>query len=202
MSGFLIAFEGCEGAGKSTQIARAAEALRAAGRAVRVTREPGGTPLGRQLRQLVMHAEPAPAPLAELFLYLADRAQHVAEVIRPALAAGEIVLTDRFSGSTIAYQGGGRGLDREAVLRADAVARDGITPHLNLLLLCPVRVGLARARGDDRFHAEDETFHERVQRGFLRLAAEDPAHWLVIDATLHQDEVHRRVMDALAVVIG
>jgi len=138
-----------------------------------------------------MHTEPAPAPLAELFLYLADRAQHVAELIRPALDAGEIVLTDRFCASTLAYQGAGRGLDPEGVRRADA-----------LLFLCPVRVGLARARGSDRFHAEEEAFHQRVQDGFLRLAGEDPAHWRTIDATQAADAVHGQVMDALAEVIG
>jgi dTMP kinase len=202
VSGFLIAFEGNEGAGKSTQIERAAEALRASGHRVRLTREPGGTRLGLELRRLVMHTQPPPVAPAELFLYLADRAQHLAEVIRPALAAGEIVLTDRFSASTIAYQGSGRGLDFDSVVRADAFSRGGTTPHLNILLSCPVRAGLSRARGADRFHDEDETFHERVREGFLRLAAGDPDHWCTIDATRDADEVHRAVMEAISAVIG
>jgi len=198
--GRLIAFEGPEGAGKSTQLARAAAALRAGGRAVTMTFEPGATALGTGLRATLLHARAAavPAPLAELFLYLADRAQHVRQVIAPALAAGEVVLTDRFSASTIAYQGHGRGLDLAQVVRADAWARDGVAAHRTVLLDLPVRVGLARARGeDDRFHAEDEAFHERVRRGFLALAAADPAGWRVIDATQPADAVHAQVMAAI-----
>ncbi|MEO8601828.1 MAG: dTMP kinase [bacterium] len=199
-AGRLIAFEGPEGAGKSTQMARAATALRGDGRLVEATFEPGATALGIGLRETLLHARAAaaPAPLAELFLYLADRAQHVRQVIAPALAAGAVVLTDRFSASTIAYQGYGRGLDLERVTQADAWARDGMTPRLTVLLDLPVRVGLARAHGDDdRFHAEDVAFHERVRGGFHRLAAADPETWRVIDATQPADAVHAQVMAAL-----
>jgi dTMP kinase len=195
--GRLIAFEGTEGAGKSTQILLAAQALRADGHRVEVTIEPGGTALGNQLRELLLHAREAPLPVAELFLYLADRAQHVGQVIAPALAAGALVLTDRFSASTIAYQGYGRGLDLGAVTGADAWARGGLRPHLTLLLDCPVRVGLQRARGHDRFHAELEAFHERVQRGFHAQAAADPGAWRVIDATQPEAVVHAQVLAAL-----
>lgn len=197
-NGCLIAFEGTEGAGKSTQIRLAALALEKAGHRVTVTAEPGGTELGRTLRELLLgRRDPAPTALAELFLYLADRTQHITEVIVPALEAGEIVLSDRFSASTIAYQGHARGLDVEAVTRADSWARLGVTPGLNVLLDCPVGVGLARARGNDRFHAEIQTFHERVRQGFLILAAADPTCWRVIDATQPENEVHQQIMKAL-----
>ena len=197
-SGCLIAFEGTEGAGKSTQVNRAADALRHDGHRVEITSEPGGTELGRHLRALLLHArDEEPVPLAELFLYLADRAQHVAHTIAPALAAGAVVLTDRFSASTIAYQGYGRGLDLDAVTRADALARGAVTPSLTVLLDCPVRVGLRRARGDDRFHAEVEAFHERVREGFHALAAAAPSSWRVIDATEPEASVHEAVVRAI-----
>jgi dTMP kinase len=201
-AGCLIAFEGPEGAGKSTQIERAAAALRADRRTVEVTFEPGATALGRELRALLLQARsPLPAPLTELFLYLADRAQHVAEVIAPALADGAIVLTDRYSASTIAYQGYGRGLDLDAVQSAERWARGGISPQLTILLDCPVRIGLARARGSDRFHAEVEAFHERVRAGFHTQAAAAPATWCVIDATQPVDAVHAAVLQAIRAVI-
>ena len=200
--GCLIAFEGPEGAGKSTQLQRLADALRADGRRVEVTAEPGGTILGRELRQLLLHARDAvPVPLAELFLYLADRAQHVQQLIAPAIAAGAVVLTDRFSASTIAYQGYGRGLDLEQVIGADAWARGGLAPRLTLLLDCPVRVGLQRARGDDRFHAEEEAFHERVRAGFHALAAAAPDAWRTIDATQPADAVQTAVRAAVRVAL-
>ena len=196
--GRLIAFEGTEGAGKSTQMRAAAEALRADGHRVELTVEPGGTPLGKQLRQLLLHGEEtAPQALAELFLYLADRAQHVAQIIAPALAAGALVLTDRFSGSTIAYQGYGRGLDLDLVTRADAWARSGVTPHRVILLDCPVHLGLQRARGHDRFHAELEAFHERVRRGFHAQAAAAPDSWRTVDASQPEAAVRAAVLAAI-----
>ncbi len=201
-TGCLIAFEGPEGAGKSTQIGRAAAALRADGRTVEVTFEPGATALGGELRELLLQARrPLPAPLTELFLYLADRAQHVAEVIAPALAAGAVVLTDRYSASTIAYQGYGRGLDLEMVRNADRWARGALSPELNILLDCPVEIGLARARGSDRFHAEVAAFHERVRAGFHAQAAAAPATWRVIDSTQPADAVQAEVLRAVHAVI-
>lgn len=197
-NGCLIALEGPEGAGKSTQQGLAADALRREGHTVLTTAEPGGTALGREMRHLLLEPrQPPPAPLAELFLYVADRAQHVGEVIAPALQAGTIVITDRFSGSTIAYQGYGRGLDMTLVRQADAWARGGVTPALTILLDCPVELGLERAHGADRFHAEEVAFHERVRAGFLSLAAAGEWPWQVIDATLAKDEVHARIMDAI-----
>lgn len=196
--GCLIAFEGIEGAGKSTHLQAAAVTLRQRGVAVRETREPGGTVLGGELRRLLMHVPDAPpTPLTELLLYVADRAQHVAELIQPALARGEVVLTDRFSASTIVYQGYARGLDMKMVRQLDAVACQGIAPLLTLLLDCPVRVGLARARETDRFHREEHAFHERVRAGFLALAAEDGARYCVIDATQPSDRVQADVTTAI-----
>jgi dTMP kinase len=197
-TGFLIAFEGTEGAGKSTQLVLASQALERAGHRVRLTLEPGGTPLGKEIRQLLLHREDTvPTPLAELFLYLADRSQHLAEVIRPHLHNGDVVLTDRFSGSTIAYQGYGRGLDLSTVVQLDAAARQGVAPDLTVLLDCPVRVGLRRARESDRFHAELEAFHERVREGFLALARS--GGWTVIDATNETEVVHDEIMRAILI---
>jgi dTMP kinase len=196
-AGRLIAFEGTEGAGKSTQLSRTADTLRSDGYRVVITAEPGGTALGARLRELLLHGGEAPVPLAELFLYLADRAQHIGQVIEPALGGGAVVLTDRFSASTIAYQAYGRGLDLALVTQADAWARAGLRPHLTVLLDCPVRVGLARARGNDRFHAELEAFHQRVREGFRQQAAAAPAVWRVIDATQPESAVHQQVLAAI-----
>jgi dTMP kinase len=196
--GGLIAFEGIEGAGKSTQLRLTATALRARGVEVVETREPGGTALGAEVRRLLMHMpESPPAPLAELLLYLADRAQHVSQAIAPALTQGQVVLTDRFSASTLAYQGYARRLDLETVARLDAIARQGVAPVLTVLLDCPVEVGLARARGDDRFHREEQEFHERVREGFLSLAREDRDRYCVIDATDPHEQVQEQVFAAV-----
>lgn len=194
--GRLIAFEGTEGTGKSTHLQRLAAALRAEGRRVRETREPGGTLLGAEIRRVVMHVETeVPTPLAELLLYLADRAQHLDTVIRPALAAGEIVLTDRFSASTIAYQGYGRGLDLETVTRLDALVRGDVAPDLTILLDAPIEIGLRRARGDDRFHRAEISFHERVRQGFLRQASQCPERVRVVDATRDCEAVAAEILD-------
>ena len=196
--GRLIAFEGGEGAGKSTQVRGVAAALRERGVAVLETHEPGGTPLGAEMRRLLMHLpDTPPTPLAELLLYLADRAQHVTQLIAPALAGGQVVLTDRFSASTIAYQGYGRGLDLGMVTRLDAIARQGVSPALTVLLDCPVDVGLRRVRGDDRFHREERTFHERVRAGFLALAREDWDRYCVVDAAAPPDRVQQEVFAAV-----
>jgi len=201
--GHLIAFEGTEGTGKSTQLRLTAAALRRAGYTVRETREPGGTPLGVEIRRVVMHFEgDPPTPLSELLLYLADRAQHLDHVIRPALAAGEVVLTDRFSASTIAYQGYGRELNLATVTEIDALARGGLMPDLTILLDCPVELGLQRARGDDRFHRADLAFHQRVRHGFHELAARDPSRFCCIDATRPTEAVAADILEAVTAVVS
>jgi dTMP kinase len=196
--GKLIAFEGVEGSGKSTQVETVAAHLRRLGYEVVETREPGGTPLGHEIRRIVMHSTRlTPSPLTELLLYLADRAQHLAEVIVPALERGQIVVTDRFSASTIVYQGYARQLGIERVRQLDAIVRNGVQPDLTLLLDCPVEIGLQRARGDDRFHREHVPFHERVRAGFLELATQEPQQYCVVDSTLDTGEVTRRIIERI-----
>ena len=195
----FVTFEGTEGSGKTTHLGNLARHLRSAGHTLVETREPGGTRAGMAVRELLLGADSVPlAPLTELLLYCADRAQHVAEVIRPSLAAGRIVLCDRFSDSTIAYQGYGRGLDLASLRAMDAMARDGVTPDLTLLFDCPVEVGLARARSrsatGDRFERETLAFHERVRAGFHALAAAEPGRFRLIDATASIDDLGRRVI--------
>lgn len=200
--GNLIVFEGVEGAGKSTQVELLAESLREGGRRVVVTREPGGSALGIEIRRLVMDVrDPSPAPLTELLLYLADRAQHLAEVIVPALESGETVVCDRFSASTIVYQGFARGLDIELLTRLDELVRRGLRPTLTVLLDCPVEAGLGRARGADRFHDEDTTFHKRVRAGFLALARREPERHLIVDATATIAQIQDRIATAVATVL-
>lgn len=195
--GRFIVFEGIEGAGKSSHISRLAVDLRARGCEVVQTFEPGATAFGSHLRHLVMQpTDDPPLPLTELLLYLADRAQHIEQVIRPALARDAVVLCDRFSGSTIAYQGHGRGLDLDTVRTLDAAVRRGLWPDLTLLLDCTVERGLGRATGDDRMQREKLEFHRRVQQGFHRLAAEDPT-WKRIDTEAPADEVARAIRETV-----
>ena len=200
----FVTFEGIEGSGKSTHLRQLAVELRRRGREILETREPGATRAGAAIRDLVLAADGAPlTALAELFLYCADRAQHLDEIVRPALAAARVVLCDRFSDSTIAYQGYGRGLPLDTVRALDASARRGLDPTLTILLDCPVVEGLARARGrsysaaPDRFEAEASAFHERVRAGFLELAAASPARFVVIDARAPLTEVGVRILAAV-----
>ena len=194
--GVLIAFEGGEGSGKSTQIEQLAGALRGAGVAVRVTREPGATSVGAAIRELVLHTDEIIAPRAEALLFAADRADHVAKVIRPALDAGEVVLTDRFVDSSLAYQGAGRDLTMDEVKRISRWATSGVTADLTVLLDLPAADGLARARGRseaDRLERESIDFHERVRQAYRSLADSAPRRYLVLDA--------RRPPDVLAVQV-
>ena len=195
----FVTFEGIEGSGKSTHLRHLATHLRRGGHDVLETLEPGGTAAGVAIRRLLLGTDPvALAPLTELLLYCADRTQHVGEVIRPALAAGRLVLSDRFSDSTIAYQGHARGLDLEVVRALDARARDGLSPGLTFLLDCPVQEGLARARErrgvTDRFERELEAFHERVRAGFHALAAAEPARFRILDSRAPFAEVQAAIV--------
>jgi dTMP kinase len=195
----FITFEGIEGSGKSTHLRHLVAHLRGAGREVVETREPGGTAAGQIIRRLLLGPETVPLePLAELMLYCADRAQHIAEVIRPAIAAGRTVVCDRFSDSTIAYQGYARGLDLGAVRALDAAARQDVAPGLTFLLDCPVEEGLRRARGregsGDRFEREALAFHERVRTGFHALATAAPWRFCVLDTTQPAERVRAQVI--------
>jgi dTMP kinase len=178
--GRFIAFEGGEGCGKSTQARRLAAALDAV-----LTREPGGTEVGGQLRAILLDpATTGLSPRAEALLMAADRAQHLHEVVGPALAAGRHVVTDRFAGSSIAYQGYGRGLDPDEVLRLSRWATDGIWPHLVILLDVPADVAAARLGPErDRFEEESAAFHGRVGDGFRAQAAAEPERWVVVDGS-------------------
>lgn len=197
--GVLIAFEGGEGAGKSSQIALLAETLRGTGRSVVVTHEPGATAVGRQIRRLVLDTDEPISPRAEALLFAADRAQHVATVIRPALNRGEVVITDRFVDSSAAYQGAGRTLTVADVKRLSRWATEELVPDLTVLLDVPSDVGLARVHrrqagpgdgpgsssdgGLDRLERETVDFHDRVRDGFRSLAESEPNRYLVLDAT-------------------
>jgi dTMP kinase len=193
--GHLIAFEGGEGSGKSTQAARLAAA-----RGALLTREPGGTEVGRRIRDLVL--DPGVASLsdrAEALLIAADRAQHVAEVIEPALVAGRDVVTDRFAGSTLAYQGHGRGLAIAELTMLSTWAAAGLEADVVVLLDVPTDVARARLSRDlDRVEQAGDGFHDRVVAGFLALAAADPHRWVVVDGSGTEDEVAARVQDAVA----
>jgi dTMP kinase len=187
----FIVIEGIEGTGKSTLLFGLAERLKAEGHEVAVTREPGGTPLGDDVREIFLNRAVSISPLAESMLVNAGRAQHVADVIRPALAVGRIVLCDRFTDSTLAYQGYGRGLDVDSLRAVCEMAAGGVEPDLVILLDLPVSVARVRLRernvASDRIEREDDAFHERVRQGFLELAR-GPKH-RVLDATLPADVI-------------
>lgn len=186
MSGLFITFEGGDGSGKSTQVGLLCEWLTSAGHTVVRTREPGGTDLGMELRQIVLHRRGEIAPRAEALIYAADRAHHVATKVRPAIERGDIVVQDRYLDSSVAYQGAGRDLDADMVRRLSLWAVDGLMPHLTVLLDLDESVGRARlARGRtqyDRLEAEDREFHARVRTAYLDLAAAEPERFLVLDA--------------------
>jgi dTMP kinase len=202
--GKFITFEGVEGCGKSTQLPLLQTHLESLGYAVLVTREPGGTPIAEAIRSVLLNPDNAAmAPITELLLYEAARAQHVAERIRPALDSDRIVLCDRFADSTRAYQCGGRGLPREAVGYINEIATGGLRPDLTLVIDVPAEIGLARAarsRPSDRIEREAISFHERVRAEFLKLAQEESDRVKVVDGEQTVDEVAARIR-ALAGVL-
>jgi dTMP kinase len=194
--GLFITLEGGEGSGKSTQAQDLKELLEAKGFTVTLTREPAGCPLGRRVRELLSDPSLKLDPRSELFLFEAARAQHVAEVIRPALERGDIVICDRFSDSSVAYQGYGRGLRLDDVRVANSIATRGLVPDLTVFLNVPVETGLGRKAGEDapdRIGQEQARFHERARQGYLAMAAQEPNRFLVRDGTLAPEEITRTI---------
>ncbi len=214
MKSAFITFEGIEGTGKTTQIRRTADWLTAHGIDFVLTREPGGCFIADQIRTVLLDSKnTALAPEAELLLYLASRAQHVTEVIRPALDANKVVLCDRFADATQAYQGYARELGSDLVSHLNRYATGGLTPDLTLLLDIPVETGLARARRradaieddsdkEDRFEKEHLDFHQRVREGYLAIARNHTDRVLILDAAGSEDEVFNRIISKLGEFLG
>ena len=202
MPGLFVTFEGGEGSGKSTQMARLEARLREAGLVPLVTREPGGTPLGEGIRALLLESAETPAPVTEALLMVAARAELASRVLKPALAEGRVVLCDRFGDSTLAYQGGGRGLDGAMLASWNRAATAGLVPDLTLLFDLSPGVGLARraraAGTRNRLDLESEAFHARVRERYLQLARAEPARFTVLDAELPPDTLAERVWSAVA----
>jgi len=196
----FITFEGIEGSGKSTQMTLLANYLSSRGYDVTTTREPGGTPIGEAIRAVLLNPDFTEMDYrTEVLLYAADRAQHVAELVKPALARGSIVISDRYLDSTIAYQHYGRGLPLDFILEVNEQATEGIKPDLTLLLTVPVEIGLKRATKTiaDRIEREDVEFHERVEKGFQELAKREPERRRVIDGMSTVDEIHTLIIQAV-----
>lgn len=202
----FITFEGIEGSGKTTQLQHLAEWLRGRGRSVVTSKEPGGTPLADRIRSILLDSTSVIDPVAELFLFAASRRQHVAELIRPALERGDVVLCDRYTDSTLAYQGFGRRLDLDQLRALNDWATDRVSPAVTLIFDIPEEVGLGRARSrnadaptdEGRFEAEDLRFHRRVREGYRALALSDPKRYAVVDANGTPDEVFERMIRLLA----
>jgi dTMP kinase len=198
----FITLEGPEGSGKTSQMPALAEYLQDAGYDVLITREPGGTPVGDQIRDVLMNLKNVSiVPRTEILLFLAARAQHVEGVIKPALAAGKIVLCDRFGDSTLAYQGYGHKTDLDILRTLLAFSTGGLTPDITLLLDIPVQDGMARKVENctewNRLDAYAEAFHERVRQGYFQLAEEEPDRWVVIDARKTKEEVQEAMRSAV-----
>jgi dTMP kinase len=205
--GCFITFEGIEGCGKSTQLKLLAWHLEERGLTVTVTREPGGCPIADQVRSILLDAaNRAMVPMAELFLYAAARAQHVADIIAPALETGAVVLCDRFTDATVAYQGHGRGLSLPVIDELNRLATHGVRPEMTVLLDCPVEIGLGRAFSrinstqgarEERFELEAAEFHRRVRDGYLQLARQEPDRFIVINAAGSVTEVEEAIRKAV-----
>ncbi|MFI5334050.1 MAG: dTMP kinase [Chlamydiales bacterium] len=203
----FITFEGGEGAGKSTLMERLYEALRARGNAVLKTRAPGGTRAGEMMRALLLNKEGVSlVPRAELLLFLADRAQHVAEVIAPALKRGEIVLCDRYNDSTIAYQGIARGLGEEETKKLCRFATDGLEPDLTFYLDLDPAIGLKRLEqaknGKDRIEAEKLSFHEKIRAAFHQIATKEKTRFRILDASKTSDQVFTHAMEVIDALLA
>ena len=205
-SGLFISLEGIDGVGKSTQSDLLEEFLRAQGREVVRTFEPGGTELGQEIRHLLLHRKGDVAPRAEALLYAADRAHHVASKIRPALERGEVVLTDRYLDSSVAYQGVGRALSAEDVRAISMFAVEGLLPDLTILLDLEAAAAAARrnttGEAPDRLEREKVDFFEAVRQAFLDMAVAEPNRWMVIDARQTVDEMQAQIRARVAELLG
>jgi dTMP kinase len=201
LRGTFITFEGIDGSGKSTQLRMLASDLRVKGYDVLTTLEPGGTPLGRRLRAAFLETEESVDPLAELLLFAADRAQHVRFLIKPKLAEGKIVISDRYADATFAYQGAGRGFPKDMVNEVIRLATDGLKPDLTLFFDLPVEMALARtksrqdASGEPKNRMDDEAadFYRRVREAYLEIAALEPERFRTVNAALSLEEIHAQV---------
>ncbi len=213
MAGQFVTLEGVDGSGKSTVLSHLGQALAAQGYPVVLTREPGGTDIGRAIRAVLLDVESTGmSPLCEAMLYAADRAQHISEVIQPALEAGNLVLCDRFTDSTIAYQSFGRGLERAWVEQLCEVAADGLVPDKTLLLDLPVEEGFRRlahrratqdeGRREARLDEETIAFHRRVYAGYRALAEASPDRFVIVDASRPVEEVVRACLEVLAPLLA
>ncbi|MDY7030345.1 MAG: dTMP kinase [Thermodesulfobacteriota bacterium] len=206
--GMFITFEGIEGCGKSTQIDLLADFLDTKGLSRVVTREPGGTGIGEKVREILLSSQNSGMkPMAELFLIMACRAQHVDEVIKPALMNKKIVLCDRFSDATVAYQAYARGIDLKSVKQLNQMASSGLKPDVTILLDCHVDVGLTRAMKrihsrtnhprEDRFEREEKIFHEKVREGYLEIARAEENRYIVIDGSKDINTIHKEICEAI-----
>lgn len=199
----FIAFEGGDGAGKSTQVQQLCEHLSAEGFAYTVTREPGGTGVGAEIRRLLLDPDTGDLdPRTEVLLYAADRAEHLNRVVRPALERGDIVITDRYVDSTYAYQGAGRALPLDEVKTLMGWATDELVPDLTVLLDADPENAMGRFEGRDRIEAAGAEFHQRVRRGFLELAGTDPKRYLVIDASMDINSIAEHVRNRVNLELG
>ncbi len=200
--GRFIVLEGIEGVGKTTHMSFIADLLQQRGQIVRLTREPGGTPIGEALREVLLDKHfTGMSSDTELLLMFAARAEHIDKIIRPAIAAGETVISDRFTDATYAYQGGGRGLDTDRIRVLESFVQQALRPDLVLLLDAGVDIALSRTRvrgAADRFESETREFFQRVRASYLARAAECPDHYVVINAEQGIDEVQEQISDALS----
>lgn len=206
-SGRFVTLEGGEGGGKSTQARRLAAALEGAVGEILLTREPGGSPGAEQIRGLLVDGEVHRwDAITETFLHFAARRDHLVSTVQPALARGAWVISDRFADSTMAYQGFGHGVDRDAIAELYRICGGGLKPDLTLILDLPVEIGLGRAAGrgggEDRYERMDAAFHERLRQGFLEIARQEPDRCAIIDAARGEDEVHAQIIAAVSERLG
>jgi dTMP kinase len=209
LRGKFITFEGIDGSGKSTQLRMLANELRVRGFNVLPTSEPGGTPLGRRLREAFLETEENVAPLAELLLFAADRAQHVNFLVKPALAEGKIVISDRYADATFAYQGAGRGFSESTVNQVIELATDGLKPDLTLFFDLPIEKAVLRTNnrtdaGEQKNRMDKETagFYARVREGYLKIALNEPERFRIVDAEGSTSEVQMRVVEIVTKFLG